>query len=160
MGRIHRLSHLEAQKIAAGQVVERPCNVVKELVENAHDAQATHISIHLEDGGKKRICIIDDGCGMSTDDARISIEKHTTSKIRSLEDLRNLATFGFRGEALASMACVSEMSITTKQQDDAHALELSIKEGVITQERVVARNTGTTIMLEIFFITFLLATSF
>lgn len=148
MKRIHRLSLLEAQKIAAGQVVERPCNVIKELVENACDAGATQIAIHLEDGGKKRISVSDDGCGMCPEDARLSIEKHTTSKISSIADLAQLATFGFRGEALASMACVSTMKLITKQAHDTHALQLEICDGTIIQESVTTRNQGTTIEIE------------
>lgn len=145
MGRIHRLSSHEAQKIAAGEVVERPANVVKELIENACDAGATTITLDLEDAGKKLLRITDNGCGMAEDDARLSIEQHTTSKITSVEDLATLTTFGFRGEALASIAAVSRLQLTTKEASMPHALQLTVHTGNVTQETHVAHNTGTTI---------------
>ena len=102
MQKIKKLSAHEAQKIAAGEVVERPANVIKELLENAIDAQATKITIYIEDGGKSYMRIVDDGCGMSTQDAALCFEQHATSKIASVDELTTIATFGFRGEALAS----------------------------------------------------------
>src|SRR3989304_5441485 len=107
MPKIKKLSPQEAQKIAAGEVVDRPANAVKELLENAIDAGATQISVYIEDGGKQLIRIVDNGCGMSPIDARMAIEHHATSKLRTVQDLKSIATFGFRGEALSSMCAVS-----------------------------------------------------
>ena len=104
MGKIRVLSDNVANKIAAGEVVERPASVVKELLENSLDAGATRIQIHVEAGGKKLIQISDNGCGMVRDDALLAFERHATSKINRAEDLLNVATLGFRGEALPSIA--------------------------------------------------------
>ncbi len=113
MGRIHVLSEQVANKIAAGEVVERPASVVKELLENALDAGATRIKISVEAGGKKLIQITDDGCGMVRDDAMLAFERHATSKIKDAEDLLRVATLGFRGEALPSIASVSRLRLET-----------------------------------------------
>jgi len=113
MGRIHLLSEQVANKIAAGEVVERPASVVKELLENALDAGATRIKISVEAGGKKLIQITDNGCGMVRDDAMLAFERHATSKIRDAEDLLSVATLGFRGEALPSIASVSRLRLET-----------------------------------------------
>src|SRR5215467_4024810 len=103
MGRIRVLSDQVANKIAAGEVVERPASIVKELLENALDAGSTRIRLNIEAGGKKLIQIIDDGCGMVRDDAMLAFERHATSKIKNTEDLLSIATLGFRGEALPSI---------------------------------------------------------
>jgi DNA mismatch repair protein MutL len=113
MGRIHVLSEQVANKIAAGEVVERPASVVKELLENALDAGATRIKINVEAGGKKLIQITDNGCGMVRDDAMLAFERHATSKIKNAEDLLSVATLGFRGEALPSIASVSRLRLET-----------------------------------------------
>ena len=113
MGRIHVLSEQVANKIAAGEVVERPASVVKELLENSLDAGATRIKINIEAGGKKLIQITDNGCGMVRDDAMLAFERHATSKIRDAEDLLSVATLGFRGEALPSIASVSRLRLET-----------------------------------------------
>jgi DNA mismatch repair protein MutL len=113
MGRIHVLSEQVANKIAAGEVVERPASVVKELLENALDAGATRIKITVEAGGKKLIQITDNGCGMVRDDAMLAFERHATSKIKDAEDLLSVATLGFRGEALPSIASVSRLRLET-----------------------------------------------
>ena len=113
MGRIHVLSETVANKIAAGEVVERPASVVKELLENALDAGATRIKINVEAGGKKLIQITDNGCGMVRDDAMLAFERHATSKIKDAEDLLSVATLGFRGEALPSIASVSRLRLET-----------------------------------------------
>src|ERR1044071_4297296 len=107
MGRIHVLSEAVANKIAAGEVVERPASVVKELLENALDAGSTRIKLQVEAGGKKLIQITDNGCGMVRDDALLAFERHATSKIKDAEDLLNIHTLGFRGEALPSIAPVA-----------------------------------------------------
>src|SRR6202167_2233415 len=113
MGRIHALSEQVANKIAAGEVVERPASVVKELLENALDAGAMRIKINVEAGGKKLIQITDNGCGMVRDDAMLAFERHATSKIKDAEDLLSVATLGFRGEALPSIASVSRLRLET-----------------------------------------------
>lgn len=117
MGRIALLDELTINKIAAGEVVERPSSVVKELLENALDAGATHIQIKIENGGRSLIQIIDDGCGMDRDDAVLSLERHATSKIKNVDDLSSLMTMGFRGEALPSIAAVSELLLETATED-------------------------------------------
>ncbi len=109
MGRIHVLTEAVANKIAAGEVVERPASVVKELLENALDAGSTRIKIQVEAGGKKLIQITDNGCGMVRDDALLAFERHATSKIKNAEDLLSVATLGFRGEALPSIASVCRL---------------------------------------------------
>lgn len=147
MAKIKQLSPAEAQKIAAGEVVERPANVVKELIENALDAQATSITLYLENGGKELIRIVDNGCGMDPEDARLSIAHHATSKITTVHDLTTLETFGFRGEALSSVASVSKMTITTKEASAQTGIQLAIEAGTIVNETVVAANTGTDIAI-------------
>ena len=113
-GKIRIMAPELAGKIAAGEVVERPSSVVKELVENAIDAGAGRISIHIKDGGKLSITVVDDGEGMTRSDALIAFERHATSKIMSEGDLESLVTMGFRGEALPSIASVSEVELVTK----------------------------------------------
>ena len=118
MGRIHVLPEHVANKIAAGEVVERPASVVKELLENALDAGATRIKISVEAGGKKLIQITDNGCGMVRDDAMLAFERHATSKIKDAEDLLSVATLGFRGEALPSIASVSRLRLETRAAEE------------------------------------------
>src|SRR6202020_2254284 len=107
MGRIRVLSDQVANQIAAGEVVDRPASVVKELLENALDARSTRIRVEIEAGGRRLIRVADDGCGMSRDDALLAFERHATSKIRSSDDLLSIATLGFRGEALPYIASIS-----------------------------------------------------
>lgn len=148
MAKIKQLSQLEAQKIAAGEVVERPANVVKELVENSLDAGSTQISLFLEDGGKKLIKIVDNGCGMSPEDARLSIKQYATSKIDKVDDLEWISTFGFRGEALASISAVSKLNLITKEETNQLAIALEINQANIEKETFIASNTGTEISIE------------
>src|SRR5437660_12489199 len=119
MNRIRLLSDQVANQIAAGEVVERPASVVKELVENALDAQAARIAIEIQAGGRSLIRVTDDGLGMSRDDALLCLERHATSKIQRAEDLSAIATMGFRGEALPSIDSVSLFTLTTSERDIA-----------------------------------------
>jgi DNA mismatch repair protein MutL len=131
MGRISRLPEDLANQIAAGEVVERPASVVKELVENAIDAQATRIVITAEYGGKKLIRVEDDGIGMEPDDARLCLERHATSKIRRADDLGAIVTLGFRGEALPSIASVSHFRLRTRARGSASGTEIRVNAGII-----------------------------
>lgn len=145
---IKLLPDVLANQIAAGEVVQRPASVVKELMENAIDAGSTQISLILKDGGKTLITIIDNGVGMSPMDARMSFERHATSKLSSARDLFAIKTMGFRGEALASIAAVAQVEMTTKRHDDEVATHI-INEGnkVVSQEAVQAQ-AGTTIVVK------------
>ncbi|BDC35189.1 DNA mismatch repair protein HexB [Candidatus Dependentiae bacterium Noda2021] len=147
MARIKQLPLHEAQKIAAGEVVDRPANVVKELVENAIDAGATHITLHIIDGGKELIRVIDNGCGMSPEDARLCFLHHATSKITSVHDLSSINTFGFRGEALSSISAVSHVTLLTNE-DGIEGTKLVLHAGVIESESVVPCVQGTDITVE------------
>lgn len=117
MGNIVLLDDLTINKIAAGEVIERPANVVKELVENSIDAGANNIVVEVKNGGKTFIRISDNGKGIALDDMPIALERHATSKIRKIEDLENTYTMGFRGEALASIVSISRLTIVSKTQD-------------------------------------------
>src|SRR6184192_3371816 len=119
MNRIRLLPEQVANQIAAGEVVERPASVVKELVENAIDADARRIMVEIQAGGRSLIRVIDDGIGMNRDDALLCLERHATSKIQRAEDLSAIATMGFRGEALPSIASVSRFTLATRERDSA-----------------------------------------
>ena len=116
-----------ANQIAAGEVVQRPAAAVKELLENSLDSGATHIQLIIKDGGKTLLQVIDNGCGMSETDARMCFEKHATSKIRAAEDLFNIRTMGFRGEALASIAAIAQVELKTKQTGEQLGTSIEIE---------------------------------
>ncbi len=145
MAKIKLLPEELINKIAAGEVVERPASIVKELIENALDAGCTSLVIKIKNYGKDLISITDNGEGMSADDARSSIIRHATSKIQTFTDLYNLHTLGFRGEALASIAAVSELSIITRTKDASRATKIECHGGVMVTETTAAHNTGTTL---------------
>ncbi len=145
MQKIKVLSEELIGKIAAGEVVENPASVVKELVENAIDASATEIRIEVENGGKKKIRVADNGTGMSAEDAKIAWQRHTTSKISTLDDLFAIKSLGFRGEALASIAAVSRLTIQTKDENSEAGIELKIENQKILSEHPTAMNRGTII---------------
>lgn len=126
MGRLHILPSQIANMIAAGEVVGRPASVVKELMENAVDAGATKISVVVTDSGRTLVQVIDDGCGMSPEDATLCFERHATSKIQDEADLESIMTFGFRGEALASISAVAEIELKTRREEDATATKVTI----------------------------------
>lgn len=145
MNKIRVLSDDLVNQIAAGEVVERPASVVKELVENSIDAGATIILIKLEGGGKRLIEVADNGCGMPTDDALLALERHATSKIKYSQDLDNIVTLGFRGEALPSIAAVSRMKIVTSLPETVGGTEIEIAAGKIQDVKEVGAPTGTVI---------------
>jgi len=152
MGRIRVLSDQVANQIAAGEVVDRPASVVKELLENALDAGANRIRIEVEAGGRKLIRIADDGHGMSRDDALLAFERHATSKLRTADDLLSIATLGFRGEALPSIASVSRVTLDTATGDEPTGTHIEIAGGKIHHVEDVALPRGTTIAVaDLFF---------
>ncbi|PYK04163.1 MAG: DNA mismatch repair endonuclease MutL [Verrucomicrobia bacterium] len=143
MSRIRLLPETVASQVAAGEVVERPASVVKELVENSIDAGARKIDILIRRGGISLVRVIDDGCGMDRDDALLSLERHATSKIRSVSDLEAIATLGFRGEALPSIASVSRLRLTTREQDAVAGTEIVVNGGKIDIVRDGGEAPGT-----------------
>jgi DNA mismatch repair protein MutL len=152
MGRIRILSDLVANQIAAGEVVERPASVVKELLENSLDADATRIRIEVEGGGRKLIRITDNGHGMVRDDALLAFERHATSKLRTSDDLLSIATLGFRGEALPSIASVSRLSLETRVAEEPAGTLVEIAGGNILRVEDAGLPVGTTITLrDLFF---------
>jgi DNA mismatch repair protein MutL len=145
MGRIRVLSDQVANQIAAGEVVERPASVVKELLENSLDAGATRIRIEVEGGGRKLIRIVDNGCGMVRDDALLAFERHATSKLHSSDDLLQIRTLGFRGEALPSIASVSRLTLETRAAEDAAGTLVEINGGNMQRVEDAGMPAGTTI---------------
>src|SRR5262245_21792462 len=137
-------SHLVDQ-IAAGEVVERPASIIKELVENALDAGATRIDIEIEQGGIGFIRIRDNGCGMPADELALALTRHATSKIGSLDELAAVSSLGFRGEALPSIAAVARVKITTRRAEAAHASEINAENGGIGAVKPAALAEGTVV---------------
>jgi len=154
MNRIHLLPDHVANQIAAGEVVERPASVVKELVENSLDAGASRVSVEIQAGGRSLVRVTDDGSGMSRDDALLCLERHATSKIVRAEDLSAIATMGFRGEALPSIASVSRFTLTTRERDSdtSEATQVIIQGGKIAEVKAAGSAPGTSVEVrQIFF---------
>jgi len=152
MGRIRVLPDQVANKIAAGEVVERPASVVKELLENALDAGSTDLRVEVESGGRRLIRISDDGCGMLRDDALLAFERHATSKLRDVKDLLSIATLGFRGEALPSIASVSRLLLETRSDEETTGTRVEIAGGKMLHCDEVARARGSTVTVrDLFF---------
>ncbi|MGZ4854949.1 MAG: DNA mismatch repair endonuclease MutL, partial [Candidatus Angelobacter sp.] len=152
MARIHVLSEHVANKIAAGEVVERPASVLKELLENSLDAGATRIRVQVEAGGKKLIQVTDNGCGMVRDDALLAFERHATSKIKDAEDLLNIHTLGFRGEALPSIASVGRVLLETRATEEDGGTVLEIAGGKILRVEEAGLPQGTSLAVrDLFF---------
>src|SRR5579862_5295732 len=152
VGRIRVLSDTVANKIAAGEVVERPASVVKELIENSLDAGATELRIEVESGGRKLIRVADNGCGMLRDDALLAFERHATSKLSDVRDLLSIATLGFRGEALPSIASVSRLVLETRSADESTGATVEINGGKLLRCDEYPGPQGTTITVrDLFF---------
>ncbi len=132
-----------ANQIAAGEVIQRPASVVKELMENALDAGATQIDLYVKDAGRTMICVIDNGCGMSETDARLCFERHATSKIKKAEDLFSIRTMGFRGEALASIAAVAQVELMTRRKEDEFGTKILIEGSVVKEQLPKPMSVGT-----------------
>src|SRR6516225_9673890 len=147
MNRVRLLPEQVANQIAAGEVIERPASVVKELVENSLDAGAAKISVEIQAGGRSLIRVTDDGVGMSRDDALLCLERHATSKILRAEDLAAIATMGFRGEAVPSIASVSRFTLITRERESAspEGTQIHINGGKILEVKAAGTATGTTI---------------
>ena len=133
--RIHALPTQLVNQIAAGEVIDRPASVVKELVENSIDAGARRIDIDIEAGGARLIRVLDDGGGIDGDDIALAVSAHSTSKIASFEDLERVATLGFRGEALPSIASVSRFALTSRTADNEHATRIEVDGGAVREAR-------------------------
>ena len=152
MNRINILDDLTINKIAAGEVVERPSSVVKELIENSIDAGSTKVVIDIQDGGKKLIRITDNGCGIASSEVDKSFLRHATSKIKNIDDLYDLYSLGFRGEALASISAVSKLEMVTKTKDEPIGTKVIVEGGKVVSKEPVGTHNGTTIIIkDIFF---------
>lgn len=145
MSRIRILDEATVSKIAAGEVIERPASVVKELVENSLDAGAAEIRVRVQDAGKTLIEVVDDGCGIAEEDLKMAFIQHATSKIAGIDDLETLDTMGFRGEALSSIASVAEVEVTTREEAASIGIQATLRKGLITGSKQVGRTRGTTI---------------
>ena len=147
MGKIKILDNLTIQKIAAGEVIERPASIVKELVENSIDANANNIVIEISEGGKSFIRISDDGDGIDEDDLKLAFERHSTSKLRTIEDIYNIMSLGFRGEALSSISSVSKVEVLSKTNSTQAGIQAQVEEGIIQSMDSVGCPKGTTMII-------------
>src|SRR5436190_5918776 len=145
MNRIRLLPEHVANQIAAGEVVERPASVVKELVENSLDAEAKHLSVAIKNGGRTAIRVTDDGFGMSRDDALLALERYATSKISKAEDLASVRSLGFRGEAIPSIAAVSRFTLTSRERGTLAGTQIQIAGGKILSVQDTGAAEGTTV---------------
>src|SRR5690554_2116738 len=148
MNRIKVLAEEVTNKIAAGEIIDRPVSIVKELVENAIDAEATKITVLVDKGGKKKIQVIDNGIGMSEEDALLAFERHATSKIRNVEDIIMISSLGFRGEAIPSIASVSRLELITKDEESVAATRIESEFGNLKNVSNVPANRGTEITIK------------
>ena len=145
MAKIHILPAEVFNRIAAGEVVENPASIMKELVENSIDAGATDIKVTIENGGKTFIQVTDNGCGIEQEYVKFAFLPHATSKVKTVDDLNEIQTLGFRGEALASIASVAEVTMVTKTEDADVATKIELKNGLIDSFTEVGGNKGTTV---------------
>ena len=148
MGNIVLLDDLTINQIAAGEVIERPASVVKEMVENSIDAGAKNVTVEIRNGGISFIKISDDGKGISEDDLEIAFERHATSKIRSAEDLNTVTSMGFRGEALASIAAIANVEVVSKPESQNIGYKVVVEAGEILEKQEVGCKNGTTMIVK------------
>lgn len=147
MGKIQILDNLTIQKIAAGEVIERPASIVKELVENSIDANSNNIVVEISEGGKSFIRITDDGDGIDEEDLKIAFQRHSTSKLKSIEDIYNIMSLGFRGEALSSISSVSKVEVLSKTDNSQAGIQAIVEEGIIQEMQSVGCPKGTTMIV-------------
>ena len=147
MSKIQVLDQITIDKIAAGEVIERPASIVKELVENAIDAGATSITVEIKDGGTSLIRITDNGCGIPKEDIKIAFLRHSTSKIRSAEDLVSISSLGFRGEALSSISAVAQVELITKTKESLTGIRYCIDGGIEKAFEEIGAPEGTTFII-------------
>ncbi len=148
MKRIYKLDKLTSNKIAAGEVVDRPASVVKELIENSLDAQSHNIIVEIREGGKNYVRVTDNGTGIHKDDTEIAFERHATSKIKSIDDLQSVVSLGFRGEALASIAAVAQMELITRTEDVVSGIYLNLNGGILKERKEIGCPKGTTFIVK------------
>lgn len=148
MSNIKILDELTIQKIAAGEIIERPASIIKELIENSLDANASNITVEINNGGKKYIRVTDDGDGFTQDDLKIAFKRHSTSKLSDIEDLYNILSFGFRGEALASISAVSRMEVLTKTEGNLSGIQGFVENGNVIKTKPVGCPKGTTMIVK------------